>query len=70
MKKKNAKSIRQVEEEKKQQETKEKEKECGVTSNIFELDHQAICDHCDFPIFGVRYRCLNCEVFGHIHPNV
>ncbi len=25
--------------------------------------HSAICDCCDFPILGVRYKCLNCPDF-------
>lgn len=31
---------------------------------LFKCDHQAICDHCDFNIFGVRYKCLNCDDYG------
>eukprot|EP01125_Pyxidicula_operculata_P009288 TRINITY_DN3062_c0_g1_i3.p1 TRINITY_DN3062_c0_g1~~TRINITY_DN3062_c0_g1_i3.p1 ORF type:complete len:413 (-),score=83.89 TRINITY_DN3062_c0_g1_i3:113-1351(-) len=35
---------------------KEREKKCER-----EKYHSAICDICEFPIVGIRYKCLNCK---------
>ncbi len=32
--------------------------------DLFHWDHRAICDSCDFPIFGVRFKCIHCEDYG------
>ena len=31
------------------------------SKELHEAFHDALCDHCDFPILGIRYKCINCE---------
>ena len=46
-----------------EQEGEGEDKEQAI-SDVAAVDHEAICDHCDFPIFGVRFKCLNCPDYG------
>lgn len=34
-----------------------------VAPQLHEQYHHAICDSCDWPILGLRFKCLNCPDF-------